>query len=65
MRYDIEGWDRAVSDGRPVRGTLAKIKRNWLQLLAAFILGCLVTSLQNRVVDLIDSLIEGTPRLFQ
>lgn len=64
MRYDIEGWDRAVSDGRLVRGTLAKIKRNWFQLLAAFILGCLLTSLQNRVVDLIDTLIEGTARLF-
>jgi len=55
MRYDIEGWDRAVSDGRPVRGTVAKIKRNWLQLLVAFLLGCLLTTLQNHVVGLIDA----------
>ena len=48
MRYDIEGWDKAVSEGRPIYGTWLKFKRNWRLFLLIFLLGCLLTSLENR-----------------
>ncbi len=54
MRYDIEGWDKAVSEGRPIYGTWLKFKRNWRLFLVIFLLGCLLTSLENRTVGLID-----------
>jgi len=54
MRYDIEAWDKAVSDGRPLYGRWLKFRRNWLVLLLAFVLGCLLTSIENQTVGLID-----------
>jgi hypothetical protein len=54
MQYDIEGWDKALSDGRPVYGMWIKLKRNWLLSLLTFILGCLLTAFENRTVGLID-----------
>lgn len=59
MRYDIEGWDKAVSEVRPIYGTWLKFKRNWPLVLLAFILGCLLTSLENRTVGLIDEGIDA------
>jgi hypothetical protein len=58
MRYDIEGWDKAVAEGRPIYGTWLKVRRNWPMIVLAFILGCLLTSLENRSVGLIDKAIE-------
>lgn len=57
MRYDVGGWDRAVSDGRPVLGALLKAKRNWPWLVSVFILGCVVISVENRTVGFIDQVV--------
>ena len=54
MRYDIEGWDKAVSDGRPFYGRWLKFKRNWLLFLLAFVMGCLLTSIENQTVGFIN-----------
>lgn len=63
MRYDIEGWDKAVGEGRPIYGAWLKFRRNWLLILLAFILGCLLTSLENRTVGLLDQGIDGIAKL--
>lgn len=42
MRYDREGWDGAVSNGRPIYGAWLKLRRNWKTNLAFFILGLAV-----------------------
>lgn len=65
MRYDVEGWDRAVSDGRPLLGALIKAKRSWGWLLSVFILGCIVTSLENRTVGFIDEMVTRLICLFR
>jgi len=59
MKYDIEGWDKAVSDGRPVYGLWLKVKRSWLLILITFLLGCVLTTVENRVVGFVDGLIDG------
>jgi hypothetical protein len=57
MRYDLEGWDNAVAEGRPIYGTWIKFRRNWILFLLTFLSGCLLTSLENRTVGLIDKVI--------
>lgn len=54
MNYDLEGWDKAVSDGRPLYGAWLKIKRNWWLFGLMFLAGAVVTALENRTVGLID-----------
>jgi hypothetical protein len=39
MRYDRDGWDRAVSDGRPIYGAWLKLRRNWRTNLVFLIIG--------------------------
>jgi hypothetical protein len=58
MRYDIEAWDKAVADGRPLYALWLKIRRSWLLILATFILTCLATTLENRVVGFIDGVVD-------
>ena len=58
MKYDIDGWDKSVSDGRPIYAFLLKVKRSWLLISLTFIFGCVLTTLENRVVGFIDGLIE-------
>ncbi|MCX7411091.1 MAG: hypothetical protein NTZ32_23700 [Planctomycetales bacterium] len=57
MRYDIEGWDQAVADGRPVYGFFLKVCRNWLLILLTFLFGCVVTTIENRTVGVFDKAI--------
>lgn len=54
MRYDRKGWDEAISDGRPIRGAWLRLKRNWPMLILGIVLGFLGTSLENRVLGLVD-----------
>lgn len=39
MRYDRDGWDKAVSDGRPIYGAWLRLRRNWKTNLVFLILG--------------------------
>src|SRR5262249_31323323 len=59
MRYDVEGWDKAVADGRPLYGLWLKFRRTWLLILAAFFLGAIGTALENRTVGLIDKVLDA------
>ena len=59
MKYDLEGWDKAVSDGRPLYGFWLKFKRSWLLILLAFVFGSLLTALENRTVGLIDRAVDS------
>lgn len=59
MKYDLDGWDKAVSDGRWMRGKWLLVKRNWLLILLTFILTCFLATLENRVVGFIDRCIDA------
>jgi len=58
MKYDIGGWDQAVADGRPLYARWLKVRRGWLLILLSFLLGCAVTTLENRVVDALDGVLD-------
>ena len=62
MRYDIEGWDKAVSDGRPFYAFLLKVKRTWILILVTLILGCVLTTIENRVVGFMDGFIDSVTK---
>lgn len=59
MKHDIDGWDQAVADGRPVYAQWLKVKRTWLLILLIFLLGCVATTIENRIVGGIDSVIDN------
>ena len=50
MRYDIDGWDQAVLEGRPVYGRWLKLRRNWPLMVLIFVL----TSLEDRTLGLVE-----------
>lgn len=41
MRHDIDGWEKAVIDGWPIRGRWLKYRRTWPTLVAGIVLGAL------------------------
>jgi hypothetical protein len=59
MKYDLEGWDKTISDGRPVYAWFLKAKRNWAFILLAFLLGCIVTTFESRVVGMLDNVLDA------
>ena len=62
MRYDLDGWDRAVSDGRPLVGLLLKLRRNWPSLVLVFLLGSILTVVENRMGGAIDLMLDWVLR---
>jgi len=58
MKYDIDGWEQAVADGRPFYAQWLKVRRTWLLILLTFLLGCIVTTVENRVVGVLDVVID-------
>lgn len=58
MNFDLDGWDKAVSDGRWLRGKCLTIKRNWVLIVVIFIGTCVITTIENRVVGFIDGCID-------
>lgn len=59
MNYDLDGWDKAVSDGRWIRGKWLLLKRNWLLILFTFIVTAFISTLENRMVGFIDNCIDS------
>jgi hypothetical protein len=51
MKYDIEGWDKVISDGRPIYGYFRRLKRTWISLLLMFILGLFGNSVKDFLQD--------------
>ena len=39
MQLNVEGWDRVISDGRPLYGQWLKFRKTWPLILLSFILG--------------------------
>jgi hypothetical protein len=58
MKYDIDGWDQAVADGRQTYAIWLKVRRTWILILITFLLGCVVTTIENRISGLLDGLID-------
>lgn len=59
MRYDLEGWDEAISAGRPVFGAWLKFRRTWAVLVVAFFLGVFLAIVENRTSGLIQGQIDS------
>ena len=59
MRYDLQGWDNAVADGRPIYGWCLKLCRNWLLVLLTFLAGCVLTTIENRTVGVFDKMLDS------
>jgi len=59
MKYDLEGWDKAVSDGRPIYAWCLKVRRNWFLVVVTFFFGIVLATFENRAVGLIDKTIDG------
>ena len=59
MNYDLDGWDKAVADGRWLRGKWLTIIRSWTIIVFVFLSTCVVTTLENRVVGVIDRCIDA------
>lgn len=62
MRYDKEGWERAVSDGRPLRGAWFKFKQNWFYMILACIFGSILTLIESRTMGLIEAGLDAIVR---
>jgi len=58
MKYDIDGWDQAVADGSPLYAQWLKVRRTWFLILITFLLGCVVTTIENRVTGVLDGVID-------
>ncbi len=58
MKYDIDGWDQAVAGGRPAYAQWLKVRRAWLIILITFVLGCVVTTVENRITGFFDGMID-------
>jgi HAMP domain-containing protein len=58
MKYDIGGWDQAVADGRPFYAQWLKVQRTWVLILLTFLLGCVLTTIENRVTGALDGMID-------
>ena len=58
MNYDLDGWDKAVSDGRWWRGQWLWIKRDWKRTGLILVFGCVITTVENRVVGVLDRWID-------
>ena len=59
MNYDIDGWDKAVSDGQWLRGKWLVLKRNWLLVFITFLATCVVATVENRFVGVLDNWIDA------
>jgi hypothetical protein len=59
MNYNQEGWEKAVADGRPMRGLLRKVKQSWHLMLATLLLGIVGTALKDEATGLVKKGIES------
>lgn len=59
MRYDIEGWDKAVSDARPWYGRWRKFRRNLFMNCVMFVLGAIVVFGYDYGKDMLKEALKG------
>ncbi|SIN88175.1 hypothetical protein SAMN05444166_1421 [Singulisphaera sp. GP187] len=58
INFDREGWDKAVSDGRPIYGRFRKLRRSWHILLLGIAIGLCIDTIKDMIKDKITAGIE-------